>query len=443
MARRRRRKKLPQDPVEITIEDLSHDGRGVAHIEGKTIFIHGALANEKVRFMYTSQQRKHDEGKVIEVLEASPERVEPRCPHFGICGGCSLQHQSAQGQINSKQNALLETLKRIGKVTPEKIWQPLVNESTWGYRQKARLGAKFVYKKDKLLVGFRERGTGFITDMQSCHVLTPKVGFLIEPLADLICNLSIFDKMPQIEIAVDDQSVVLIFRILEDLTTDDRKNLENFAAEHELYIYLQRGGMETVTPLNELADLHYSLPEFNLTLHFLPTDFTQVNSNINQQMIRRAIKTLDLNSQDQVLDLFCGIGNFTLPLATQAGKVVGVEGDKALVERAKMNAQRNQLSNIEFYTANLYDKLSDEPWMQQKFNKILLDPPRSGALEILPYLKKWGAEAILYVSCYPGTLARDADILVNEQGYKLVSAGIMDMFPHTAHVESMAYFIKK
>ena len=201
--------------------------------------------------------------------------------------------------------------------------------------------------------------------------------------------------------------------------------------------------METVTPLNELADLHYSLPEFNLTLHFLPTDFTQVNSDINQQMIRRAIKTLDLNSQDQVLDLFCGIGNFTLPLATQAGQVVGVEGDKALVERAKMNAQRNQLSNIEFYTANLYDKLSDEPWMQQKFNKILLDPPRSGALEILPYLKKWGAEAILYVSCYPGTLARDADILVNEQGYKLVSAGIMDMFPHTAHVESMAYFIKK
>lgn len=442
MARRRRRrgKKIPQEPVEAKIESLSHDGRGVTHIEGKTTFIDGALADEKVRFVYTAQQRKHDEGKVIEVLEASAERVKPRCPHFGVCGGCCLQHQSEKAQIESKQQALLETLKRIGKVTPEQVWSPLINQSTWGYRQKARLGAKYVTKKEKLLVGFREKGKGFITDMQICHVLVPQVGQLIKPLADLIQNLSIFDKTPQIEVAVDDHSVVLIFRVLAEPNTQDIDYFNAFAKQYNVVIYLQSGGLDTVKPLEKAVDLQYQLTEFDLTLSFLPTDFTQVNQEMNQKMISRAIQTLDLNKGDKVLDLFCGIGNFTLPLATKAGQVIGIEGDSALVERARMNAQQNKLDNVSFYTANLYGKIEAEPWMQEKWNKVLLDPPRSGALEVLPYLKKWGAKDILYVSCYPGTLARDADILVNQQGYRLISAGIMDMFPHTAHVESMAYF---
>ncbi len=444
MARRRRKRKpLPTEAVEISIESLSHDGRGVAHLEGKTLFIDGALAGEVVKFIYTKQQRKHDEGQVVEVIKASPDRVEPRCAVFGLCGGCSLQHQAEAAQIKSKQQALLDALQRIGNVIPDQILPPLVSKSGWGYRQKARIGAKFVYKKDRLLVGFRERGTGFITDMTECHILVPKIGQMIEPLSTLIRALSIYDKTPQIEIAVDDQRYVLIFRVLETPTDEDIALFKAFEIEHQVSIYLQTGGTETVTPLTKAADLNYRLDDFNLTMHFLPTDFTQVNADINQQMLVKAVELLDLQAEDQVLDLFCGIGNFTLPLATKAGTVVGVEADEALVQRARDNATRNQINNTTFFTANLYGDLSGEPWLRQKFNKVLLDPPRSGAIEILPHLVKLEAKQILYVSCYPATLARDAGELVHKYGYKLVSAGVMDMFPHTAHVESMAYFTKK
>ena len=443
MARRRRKQKLPQDPVEAEISSLSHDGRGVTRVDGKATFVHGALPGERVMFRYTGKRKSHDEGEVVEVLTASEQRVDPKCAWFGYCGGCSLQHLQASAQIQYKQQTLLDAFTHIGKVQPESILSPLTSSSSWGYRRKARLGVKHVIKKGKVLVGFRERNASFIADMDSCEVLHPKVGHGLKDLAALIEDLSVSDKVPQIEVAMDDERCVLIFRVLESLTDEDRDKLRAFATQQDFIIYLQTGGPDTVAPLDAEADLHYALPDFSLELYFQPTDFTQVNTDINRQMIRQALELLDLNKEDQVLDLFCGIGNFTLPIATRAGQVTGVEGADELVARAQDNARRNGLKNVDFHVANLYQSLEDEPWLQQSFNKILLDPPRSGAFEILPHLPKMGADRIVYVSCYPGTLARDAAELVNNLGYRLVSAGVMDMFPHTAHVESMALFEKK
>jgi 23S rRNA (uracil1939-C5)-methyltransferase len=443
MGRRRRKQRLPQEPVEAEIASLSHDGRGVARIDGKATFIHGALPGEKVMFRYTGKRKNHDEGETVEVLSASDQRVKPDCNYFGYCGGCGLQHLKASAQIQYKQQTLLDAFTHIGKVQPESVMPPLTGISPWGYRRKARLGVKHVFKKGKVLVGFRERNAAFVADMDSCKVLHPRVGHALTDLAKLIEGLSISSKIPQIEVAMDDERCVLIFRILEDLSDSDRKKLVLFAQEHDFIIYLQRGGPDTVISLLAEADLHYALPDFDLELYFQPTDFTQVNTDINRQMIAQALGLLDLNQKDKVLDLFCGIGNFTLPIATRAGQVTGVEGADELVARARENAQRNGLENIEFYTANLYESLQEEPWLQQSFNKVLLDPPRSGAFEVLEHLPKMGAEHIVYVSCYPGTFARDAAELVNRHGYRLVSAGVMDMFPHTAHVESMALFEKK
>lgn len=442
MSRRRRRQKLPQDPVEADIESLNHEGRGVARVDGKATFIHGALAGEKVTFRYTGKRKSHDEGDVVDVLQASPDRVSPRCSAFGRCGGCSLQHLAPAAQIAAKQQVLLDSLQRIGKVKPAEVLLPLTSESAWGYRRKARLGAKFVIKKDKMLVGFRERSSSFLVDMDECHVLHPKLGFALRDLADLIASLKIIQQLPQIEVAMDDNQCVLIFRVLEEPGESDREKLRNFGAAQGFSIYLQSGGPDTVQPLDEAIQLHYALPDFDLDLAFEPTDFTQVNTDINRKMVARAVELLDLTSKDQVLDLFCGMGNFTLPIARQAGSVVGVEGAAELVQRARDNAKRNQLQNTTFYTANLYDQLDQEAWMKMPFNKVLLDPPRSGALEMLAHIDRMLVERIVYVSCYPGTLARDADELVNQYGYKLISAGVMDMFPHTAHVESIALFEK-
>ncbi|MCU7916206.1 MAG: 23S rRNA (uracil(1939)-C(5))-methyltransferase RlmD [Candidatus Thiodiazotropha sp. (ex Gloverina cf. vestifex)] len=443
MGRRRRRKQLPTEPVETEIESMTHDGKGVTHLGGKTTFIHGSLPNEQVRFLYTGRWRKHDEGRVIEVLQASPDRVEPRCHQFGICGGCSLQHQAHRAQIETKQQAMLDALKHIGKVAPEQILPPLVGPSEWGYRRKARLGVRYVPKKGGALVGFRERGSSRVADIESCHVLHPRVGELLPQLRSLIDGLSAYDQIPQIEMAMGDEVCVLIFRLLSEPTESDLAALHGFGLQHQVAIYLQTGGPDTVQPLNGAeAELTYDLPAFDLKLQFLPSDFTQVNSDINRQMIQRAVEMLDLNPEDRVLDLFCGLGNFTLPLARHAGSVTGVEGDGGLVARARENAARNLIENTTFFTANLYESLEHEPWLSQRFNKILLDPPRSGAQEILEYLPKLGAEKIVYVSCYPGTLARDAGILVHELGYRLIDAGVMDMFPHTAHVESIALFEK-
>ncbi|MCU7904673.1 MAG: 23S rRNA (uracil(1939)-C(5))-methyltransferase RlmD [Candidatus Thiodiazotropha sp. (ex Epidulcina cf. delphinae)] len=443
MGRRRRRKQLPTEPVEAEIESLTHDGKGVAHIEGKATFIHGSLPGERVRFRYSGRRRRYDEGRVIEVLNASPQRVQPRCDQFGICGGCSLQHQDPEAQVVNKQQAMLDALRHIGKVAPAEVLPPLVSGSSWGYRRKARLGVRFVPKKGGALVGFRERGSSFVADIERCHILHPRVGELLPQLRLLIDQLSIRDQVPQIEMAMGDETCVLIFRILATLCNDDLSKLDQFARQHRLEIYLQEGGPESVRPLGEGGvALTYELPAFDLRFHFEPSDFTQVNSDINRQMVRRAVAMLQLNGNDQVLDLFCGLGNFTLPLARSAGSVTGVEGDIGLVARARENAERNGIDNTSFYTANLYETLENEPWLQRRFNKVLLDPPRSGAQEVLPQLPLVGAERIVYVSCYPDTLARDAGILVHDLGYRLISAGVMDMFPHTTHVESIALFAR-
>jgi len=440
---RSRKRKLPQDPVSADIDTLSHDGRGVAHIDGKAVFIHGALPGESVNFRYTRVQKNFDEGEAIEIISASPDRVAPQCPHFGLCGGCSLQHQSTIAQIRSKQTALMDAFQRIGKVMPATILPPLTSSDTFGYRRKARLGVKYVAKKGKVLVGFRERGSPYVADLSECHILHPRVGQLITPLSELIGSFSIKERVPQIEVAMGDSQCVLVFRILAPLSPADEQALLAFGTERDIIIYTQTGGPETVIPLNsEPADLQYALPAYDLNIHFLPNDFTQVNSALNRRMIERALELLALEPEDRVLDLFCGLGNFTLPIARGVTDVVGVEGDAGLVARARENARRNGIENSRYYTANLYDSLQKEPWLREDFNKALLDPPRSGAAEVLEHLPKLGVKRIVYVSCYPGTLARDAGDLVNRHGYRLVAAGVMDMFPHTAHVESIALFEK-
>jgi 23S rRNA (uracil1939-C5)-methyltransferase len=438
---RSRRKRLPVDPVSATIESLSHDGRGVTHVDGKAVFIHGALPGEEVLFTYSAQRRNFDEGVVQQVIQASPDRVEPGCSHFGVCGGCSLQHMDGAAQIRSKQQVLMEALQRIGEVQPEEVLPPLVSPNSWGYRRKARLGAKYVPKKGKVLVGFRERGSSFVTDLSRCDVLHPKVGNLITPLSELIGSLSIRDRVPQIEMAMGDRVCVLVFRILDALSQEDEGKLLAFGKEHDISIYTQPGGPETVQPLDgTAASLSYALPEYHLEVNFLPTDFTQVNGELNRLMVQRAVEMLAPAQEERVLDLFCGVGNFTLPLGRRCREVVGVEGDAALVARARENARRNGIDNARYFTTNLYDSLEKEPWMTESFEKALLDPPRSGAQEVLEFLPKLGIERMVYVSCYPGTLARDAGELVKRHGYRLLSAGVMDMFPHTAHVESIALF---
>ncbi|MGB5762204.1 MAG: 23S rRNA (uracil(1939)-C(5))-methyltransferase RlmD [Sedimenticolaceae bacterium] len=442
MGRRRRRARLPEGEFEAEISSMGHDGRGVARVEGKATFVHGALPGEKVNFRYLNRRRSHDEGQVVSVIRPSEDRVEPRCDHYGVCGGCSLQHLEPSMQMQAKQAVLMDNFQQIGGVEPESVLPPIVNDSPWGYRRKARLGVKDVARKGKVLVGFRERGSSFVADLEKCHVLHPRVGELLPALSALVESLSISNRLPQIEMAMDDERCVLILRILDPLSIEDEHLLKEFQASHAVVFYLQPGGPDTVAPLSIGIDLHYHLPDYDVTLGFLPSDFTQVNTDINRKMIAHAMTLLELQASDRVLDLFCGIGNFTLPIARHCEQVVGVEGSAGLVERACANAGRNGISNAEFFTADLYSELLAEPWMQRHFDKALLDPPRSGALQVLPMLPKMGIKRIVYVSCYPGTLARDAGELVKKHGYRLVSAGVMDMFPHTAHVESIALFEK-
>ncbi len=437
MAKRRRR--IPAEPVEVRIESLSHDGRGVARIDGKVVFIDGALPGERVMFRYTRCRRSNDEGRVLEVLEPSPQRVTPRCNWFGQCGGCSLQHLEPDAQIAAKQQTLMEQLERIGGVEPAEILPPLTGPR-WGYRHKARLGVRYVKAKGRVLVGFREKHSGFIVDMDRCEVLHPAIGERIGEIAELIQSLQARQRIPQIEVAVGDDVAALVFRHLEPLVEGDLCRLKAFGERNGLHIYLQPAGPESVTLLwPEISQLVYRLPEFQVEFCFLPTDFTQVNSELNRAMVSRAVALLEPRSDERVLDLFCGIGNFSLPLARMAAEVVGVEGDPALVRRAQENAVRNGLENVFFRVADLAEE-TVTGWGKRNFHKILLDPPRSGALEILPQLKAFGAVRIVYVSCNPATLARDAGELVNRYGYHLLSAGVMDMFPHTAHVESIALF---
>ncbi|OUR71357.1 23S rRNA (uracil(1939)-C(5))-methyltransferase [Methylophaga sp. 42_8_T64] len=443
MARRNRRQRLPKDPVEATIESLSHEGRGIVRIDGKTIFVDGALAGEQVKFVYTKQHKKYDEGKAVEVLTRSEDRVDAKCQHFGVCGGCSLMHMHPDAQLKMKQQTLNDHLTHFGQLQPQNWLEPLKGP-LFGYRRKARLGVKHVPKKERVLVGFREKGTPYLALLDKCEVLDQRVGPRLTELGEMIAELEAYNRIAQIEVAMDDDHVALIFRNLDELSQQDQDALIAYGKQNELWIYLQSGGPDTVTPIwPENPQLSYA-PEAGLNLEFQPNDFTQVNAGINQVMIQRALELLEVNEDDRILDLFCGLGNFSLPLAKRINEVVGVEGDEALVKHARENAAKNSLNNAVFEQADLTKtELKDYPWAKAGFNKILLDPPRTGAFEVLHQLADLGAERLVYVSCNPATLARDAGELVNNHGYTLVSAGVMDMFPHTSHVESIALFIKK
>lgn len=427
----------------VSITSLSHEGRGIAKLDQKTLFIEGALPEETVSFHYTKRHKNFDEAKVENILVPSLDRQTPFCPHFDRCGGCTFQHASPTLQLAHKQSVLLEQLWHMGKVRPEEVLPPLTGPLQ-GYRKKARLGVRYVSKKGRVLVGFRERQSAFLAELNECPVLDPRVGQLILPLRDLISSLTVYDKIAQIEVAVDDQRAALVFRNLAPLSAQDEANCREFAKTHQLWLYLQPGNPQTVYRLypDETVEplLSYKLPEFQLEFAFHPMDFTQINSEINSKLVSQALKWLDPTSNDTILDLFCGLGNFTLPIARFAKQVVGVEGSELMVERAQKNAQLNQLQNVEFYAENLQAETLTGAWCHRSYDKILLDPPRTGAKECIKLMGKFCPERIVYVSCNPATLARDAGLLVHEEGYRLIAAGIIDMFPHTQHVESMAVF---
>jgi len=440
--------RLDQTPKTVSIFNLGHDGRGVArwpegHANaGKTVFVAGALPGETVSVQQTARSRHFDEARTLEVIEASPERVQPRCPHFGTCGGCVLQHFAEERQIDAKQQVLLDNLQRIGHVAPLAVLPPLRGES-WGYRRKGRFSVRRVEKKDKTLVGFREQDPRFVADIRECHVVVPRLGFAIEALAGLVDGLDARRDIPQIEFIAGDAQSALVFRHLQPLSDTDLRKLEAFGAEHGFVMFLQPGGNDSVHPLSGTApQLSFRLPQWDVELLFRPLDFIQVNAKLNEAMIARALELLDVQPGERVLDLFCGLGNFTLPLARASGtgEVVGVEGEAALVQRARENATHNRLGNVQFHAADLSQDLSGHAWMKGGFDRLLLDPARPGAIEVLRQLPLKGLKRIVYVSCHPGSLARDAGFLVNEAGWTLREAGVMDMFPHTAHVESIAAF---
>ncbi|MBB2805433.1 23S rRNA (uracil(1939)-C(5))-methyltransferase [Xanthomonas arboricola] len=442
----RTRNRFDRTPFQTAITDLSHDGRGVARRDGeggKVTFISGALPGELVRAEPTARSRHFDEARTVEVLEASPQRVTPRCPHFGVCAGCVLQHLDESQQIVAKQRVLMDNLERIGHVTPQAVLPALVGD-TWGYRRKGRFSVRRVEKKDKTLVGFRELDPRFVADLSVCYTVIPQIGENIPQLAALVEGLDGKRDIPQIEFIAGDEAVVLTIRHLQPLSERDLQALTAFAQARGFAIFLQPGGVESVHPLwPQEVPLSFRLPQWDVELAFRPLDFIQVNASLNQKMIAHALALLDAGPDDRVLDLFCGLGNFTLPLARGVREVVGVEGDAGLVARARDNAQRNGLTNAQFHAADLTQDQRNAAWMRQGFDKLLLDPPRSGALEVLQQLPLKKFERIVYVSCHPGSLARDAGYLVNEQGFTLKAAGAMDMFPHTAHVESIAVFERR
>lgn len=436
MTRRQRIRELEADII-----DLSHDGRGVAKLEGKTVFISGGLPGERVRARVHTSKKNFDEGHVLEVLKASELRVEPPCPHFELCGGCALQHLHVEAQIEAKQHILLENFERIGHVKPATVLPPLTNQP-WGYRRKARLGVKWVPAKERAIVGFREAlKPMYIADIQSCRVLVPQVGERIQELSELVTSMDARERIAQIEVAAGDDSTALVLRNLDALSPADEQRLIEFGQRTGLMIFLQPGGNDSVHALWPAdAALSFRIPAADVELAFRPLDFVQVNAGMNQRMIARTLEMLDPQPGERVLDLFCGLGNFTLPIARHAAQVVGVEGEAGLVARARDNARANGIDNAEFFAADLSQDLRGEAWVKQGFDKLLLDPPRTGADACIPQLPLNGVRRIVYVSCHPGSLARDAGILVREHGYRLVSAGVMDMFPHTAHVESIALF---
>ncbi|MGV8941653.1 MAG: 23S rRNA (uracil(1939)-C(5))-methyltransferase RlmD [Lysobacter sp.] len=425
---------------------MSHDGRGVVSLpDGNTLLVAGALPGERVMAARTGRHRGVGEARTVEVLLAAPERVEPRCAHFGICGGCALQHYAGDSQILAKQQVLLDNLRETGDIVPGRVLEPLTDAS-WGYRRKGRFSVRRVEKKGKTLVGFRETDPRFVADIAHCHTVIPLIGEKIEALAALVEGLQARREIPQIEFIAGDpmpdyNGVALTIRHMVPLGEQDLAAIVAFGRQHRFAIFLQPGGVDSVHPVwPQDPQMAFRMAQWDLDFAFRPLDFIQVNAGLNGKMIQLAIDLLEAQPEDRVLDLFCGLGNFTLPLARSVREVVGVEGDAGLVQRARDNAARNHIANAQFHTADLSMDFSDQPWMGEGFDKLLLDPPRSGADFVLTHLPLEQFKRIVYVSCHPASLARDTAYLVNERGWTLRAAGVMDMFPHTAHVESIAVF---
>jgi 23S rRNA (uracil1939-C5)-methyltransferase len=428
----------------VLIESLDQEGRGIAHADGKVIFIDGALTGERVTYSAYRKKPSFELATLDKVLKESYMRVTPKCVHFNMCGGCSMQHLDARAQVAAKQRILEDNLERIGKVKAESILPPIYGE-TWGYRQRARLSVRHVIKKNKTLVGFHEKSSRYVADMQHCEILTPKIARLLPLLAAMNENLSIRDDLPQIEVAVGEHVDVLVLRIMKPMSPADEERVKQFADAHQVQFWLQTKGPETVVPFYPLdaPALTYSLPEFSVTMPFAPTDFTQVNSNLNRLMMSRAMRLLSPKKGERIADFFCGLGNFTLPIARRGAQVVGIEGSATLLQRAEKNAAYNGLeANTEFSVMNLFEMNEETLEKLGHFDKMLIDPPRDGAFELVKALGVDAPKRIVYVSCNPATLARDSEVLVHQKGYILKSAGVMNMFPHTSHVESIALFAK-
>ncbi|MEW9899746.1 23S rRNA (uracil(1939)-C(5))-methyltransferase RlmD [Chitinivorax sp. PXF-14] len=426
-----------------TIESLDHEGHGIAHVEGKVIFIDGALPFETVSYQSYRKKPSFENAQATTIHTESFMRVKPKCPHFGTCGGCSMQHLEAGAQVAAKQRVLEDNLERIGKVKPERLL-PAIYGPSWGYRYRARLSARFVEKKGGMLVGFHEKRSSFIADMTSCQILPKRISDQLVPLRGLIGSLSIKDRMPQVEVALGDQVDVLVLRIMEPLNADDEQQLRDYADQWKVQFWLQPKGPDTAYPFYPLdaPALTYSLPEFGVVMPFRPTEFTQVNHQINRVLVERALNLLDPQPGERIADMFCGLGNFTLPIARRGATVLGMEGSPGLVQRAVDGAVYNGLAErTEFVVANLFEMTPEKLADLGHFDKMLIDPPRDGAVELCKSFTEGNRpRRIVYVSCSPSTLARDASVLVNVQGYCLVAAGVVNMFPHTAHVESVALF---
>ncbi|EKD77135.1 MAG: hypothetical protein ACD_42C00470G0001 [uncultured bacterium] len=442
MARKSRFKKISNEVFTARVTQLNHEGRGVAHIHGKATFVFGALPTETVQCKYTKLHRQYDEATAVAILEKSPDRVTPLCRHFGICGGCSLQHMNSTTQRAHKQAVLLEHFQHQANTQPTTVLEPLYG-NVWEYRRRARLSVKYVEKKNAVLVGFHERSARFVADIHQCEILHPSIGKKIKALGELLMQLEKKAHIAQCEIAIGDNASAVIIRNLTELPKSDLEKLILFAQENQLQFYLQPGNAETISPLYPSIPekLFYTIPDYHLTLYFQPAQFTQINQEINLKMIARVIELLDLQKSDHVLDLFCGIGNFSLPIAKHCTQVVGIEGSNHAVQQAKINATENKIENVAFHTHDLSAELPLISWMKTRYDKLLLDPPRVGATEIMHAISTWLPQRIVYVSCNPITLARDAKDLL-QLGYRLEKAGVMDMFPHTDHIEAIALFIR-
>ena len=424
------------------IESLDQEGRGIARRDGKTIFIEGALSGETVTASIYRKKPSYENAHVQRILRESSQRVTPQCVNFGRCGGCSLQHLEARAQVAAKQRVLEDNLRHIGKVAACQMLSP-IHGPAWGYRRRARMTARYVLKKGGSLIGFHEKKSSFVTDMSSCEVLLPRISKLLPALREMVGKLSIRERMPQVEVACGDAADVLVLRVLEPPSDADQAHLKVFADTHGVHLYLQPKGPDTAYPFwpEQPADLFYTLPEFGIKMPFFPTEFTQVNHEVNRVLVHRALALLAPQPGERVADMFCGIGNFSLPIARSGARVTGIEGSAGLVKRAAENAAYNGLSdNVQYRAMDLFKIDADAFAALGAFERMLIDPPRDGAAQLVKALAAAPPRRVVYVSCNAATLARDASMLVHEQGYALSAAGIVNMFPHTAHVESIAVF---